>query len=186
VLRTARIALIPLGDEHFDHEVELDTDPEVMRYLGTGSARSLPEIEAAHRRRLAVAARTPGIGYWVGFADGRFVGWWSLAAPERPDQGPVEGQAELGYRLSSRYWRQGLGGEGAREMLRHGFDDLRLTRIFAETMAVNTASRATMTSIGMEYVRTYHPAWKHPIPGTECGEVEYAITGDRWRGRRAG
>jgi RimJ/RimL family protein N-acetyltransferase len=64
-----------------------------------------------------------------------FVGWWILEPPERADQRPVDGQAELGYRLLRRYWRRGLASEGAGELIRHGFEDLGLRRIFAGTMA---------------------------------------------------
>jgi hypothetical protein len=32
-LHTERITPVPLADEHFEWEVELDSDPEVMRYL---------------------------------------------------------------------------------------------------------------------------------------------------------
>src|SRR3954465_5654226 len=100
----------------------------------------------------------------------------SPGAPERPDQGPVAGKAELGYRLLRSHWRKGLASEAARELLRHGFEDLGLTRIFAETMAVNTASRATMAAIGMHHVRTFHMDGDEPLPGSELGEVEYEIT----------
>ncbi|HEX8768255.1 MAG TPA: GNAT family N-acetyltransferase [Jatrophihabitans sp.] len=177
-LRTRRLSLVPLAEEHLEHEVELDSDPEVMRYLGT--ARTRAEVERYHRHRLAVADLVPGLGFWAGFAGGQFVGWWILEPPQRADQGPVEGQAELGYRLLRRYWRQGLASEGARELLRHGFADLGLHRIFAETMAVNEASRATMASIGLRYVRTFFPDWDEPLPGAEHGEVEYAITRQQW------
>jgi RimJ/RimL family protein N-acetyltransferase len=177
--------LVPLADEHLEYEVELDSDPEVMRYLGDGRARTGTEVEVLHRRRIAVADRVPGLGFWVGFVGGAFVGWWILEPPERPDQGPVEGQAELGYRLLRRHWRKGLAGEGARELIRHGFDDLGLTRIFAETMAVNAASRATMAAAGLRYVRSFHLAWKEPLPGSELGEVEYAITRQQWSEARA-
>jgi hypothetical protein len=34
--RSARLRLVPLSDEHPEYEVELDADPEVMRYLGDG------------------------------------------------------------------------------------------------------------------------------------------------------
>ncbi|MEV4799162.1 GNAT family N-acetyltransferase [Nonomuraea sp. NPDC049421] len=183
-LRTDRIDLVPLADEHLEHEIELDSDPEVMRYL-TGRARTREEVEAAHRLRLETAGRVPGLGFWAGFVAGEFVGWWILEPPERADQGPVAGQAELGYRLLRRFWRQGLAGEGARELLRHGFEDLGLDRVFAETMAVNAASRATMASLGMTYVRTFHQDWDDPLPGGEQGEVEYAITRDQWLSHRA-
>ncbi|GAA3443806.1 GNAT family N-acetyltransferase [Planomonospora venezuelensis] len=184
-LRTGRIRLVPLSDEHLEHEVELDADPEVMRYLGNGRARTREEVEILHHRRLAVAGRVPGLGFWAGLVDGRFVGWWILEPPERTDQGPAEGQAELGYRLLRRHWRRGLASEGARELVRHGFEDLGLDRVFAETMAVNTASRATMAAIGMQYVRTFHLDWDEPIPGSELGDVEYAITRQEWLDHRA-
>lgn len=183
-LRTDRIRLVPLSDEHLEHEVELDGDPEVMRYIA-GRARTRDEVEVGHRQRIAVAGRVAGLGCWSGFVDGEFVGWWILEPPERADQGPVEGGAELGYRLMRRHWRKGFASEGARELIRHGFDDLGLIRIFAETMAVNTASRATMASVGLRYVRTFHLPWDDPLPGTEHGEVEYAITRRQWLDRRA-
>ncbi|MBA2699040.1 MAG: GNAT family N-acetyltransferase [Nocardioidaceae bacterium] len=179
-LRSARITLVPLSPEHLEREIELDSDPEVMRYLGNGKARTRQEVEGYHHRRLAAAERVTGLGFWTGYVDGHFVGWWILEPAERPDQGQVEGQAELGYRLLRRYWRQGLASEGARELIRHGFEDLGLSRIFAETMAVNAASRATMAALGMTYVRTFHLHWEEPIPGAEQGEVEYAITKDQW------
>ncbi|MET8389162.1 GNAT family N-acetyltransferase [Streptosporangium canum] len=183
-LRTGRILLVPLSDDHLDYEVELDSDPEVMRYL-TGRARTRAEVEAFHRQRLAVAGRVPGLGFWAGFVDGEFVGWWILQPPERADQGPADGQAELGYRLLRRHWRRGLASEGARELIRHGFDDLGLDRIFAETMTVNTASRATMAAVGMRYVRTFHLDWDDPILGSDLGEVEYTITRREWLSRQA-
>ncbi|TMR94879.1 GNAT family N-acetyltransferase [Nonomuraea basaltis] len=179
ILRTDRIKLFPLSDEHLEHEIELDADPEVMRYI-TGRARSREEVEVFHRQRLAAAGRVAGLGFWAGFVEGQFVGWWILEPPTRVGQGPIEGQAELGYRLLRRCWRQGLASEGARELVRHGFEDLRLTRVFAETMAVNTASRATMTAIGMQHVRTFHLDWEEPLPGSHLGEVEYAITREQW------
>jgi RimJ/RimL family protein N-acetyltransferase len=58
-----------------------------------------------------------------------------------------------------------------------------LPRIFAETMAVNVASRATMAAIGMQHVRTFERDFDEPLPGTEHGEVEYAITRKQWSGR---
>lgn len=179
-LRTDRIQLVPLSDEHLEYEIELDADPEVMRYLGNGRARTRKEVEILHRQRLAAANRVPGLGFWAGFVDGQFVGWWILEPPQRTDQGPVEGRAELGYRLLRRHWRQRLASEGARELIRHGFEDLGLTRIFAETMAVNTASRATMAAIGMQHVRTFHMDWDEPLPGSHLDEVEYAITRQQW------
>ena len=178
ILRTARLVLAPLADVHLPDEVALDADAEVMRFLGP--VRSAAEVARWHRERLAVARRSRGLGFWAGSVDGEFVGWWLLEPPSRADQGPVVGQAELGYRLARRFWRRGLASEGARELIRYGFADLGLSRIFAETMAVNVGSRATMAAVGMRHVRTLHLPWPDPLPGAQAGEVEYAITRDEW------
>jgi RimJ/RimL family protein N-acetyltransferase len=182
-LRTERLELVPLADDHLELEVELDSDPEVLRYL-YGRARTRMEVEQSHRRRISSAEEVPGLGFWVGFVRGAFVGWWILQPPNGPDQPKVQGEADLGYRLLRRCWRQGLASEGARELLRYGFDDLGLSRIFAQTMAVNVGSRAVMTSIGMTYVRGFTGDFDEPLPGSEEGEVEYAISRREWQSSR--
>jgi RimJ/RimL family protein N-acetyltransferase len=185
-LATDRLRLVPLADEHLDLEVELDSDPEVMRYL-TGRAQSRAEVEKSHRRRLAAARTVDGLGFWIGFADDVFVGWWILQPPNGADQPEVAGEADLGYRLLRRHWRRGYASEGARELLRYGFTEVGLDRIFAQTMAVNTASRATMRSAGLTFARQFMSLedYADPLPGTELGEVEYEITRVTWLSRRA-
>nr|WP_246215363.1 GNAT family N-acetyltransferase [Modestobacter muralis] len=171
--------LEPLSDAHREFEVALDGDPQVMRYLEP-RPRTRTEVLARHVERLAVAARAPGLGFWVGSVDGDPVGWWLLDVPGRPDQGPGEGQAELGYRLLPPWWRQGLATEGALELVRHAFADLGLRRVLAETMAVNAGSRAVLAAVGMRHVRTFHLEWQTPLAGAEHGEVEYELTREEW------
>src|SRR4051794_5369673 len=137
-----------------------------MRFL-TGQGRTRAQVMAAHQLRLATAEPVPGLGFWVGFVDNQFVGWWLLEPPGWAEQRPVEGQAELGYRLPRRFWRQGLASEGSRELLRHAFEDLGLHRVFAQTMAVNTGSRATMAAVGLQYVRTLAGDVDDGPPGSE-------------------
>lgn len=185
-LHTRRLRLVPLSDGHLELEVELDSDPEVMRYL-TGRALSRDEAEQAHRRHLAAAREISGLGFWVGFADDVWVGWWILQPPHGPDQPSVAGEADLGYRLLRRHWRRGYASEGARELIRYGFADMGLNRIFAQTMAVNTASRATMNAAGLTFARAFHSTepYDDPIPGAEQGEVEYEITRTTWKQHQA-
>src|SRR5581483_1911400 len=76
VLTTSRITLVPLADEHLEYEVELDADPEVMRYLGNGRPRLREEVVRLHASRIAVGSLVPGLGFWSGFVAGDFVGWW--------------------------------------------------------------------------------------------------------------
>lgn len=181
-LYTERLQLVPLSDAHLDLEIALDADPEVMRYL-TGRALSRAEVERAHQRRIAAAREVPGLGFWAGFAAGEFVGWWILQPPHGPNQPKVAGEADLGYRLMRRHWRRGYASEGARELIRYGFDDLGLNRIFAQTMAANTAARATMSAAGLSHVRAFISGpYDDLVPGAEQGEVEYEITADAWHG----
>jgi RimJ/RimL family protein N-acetyltransferase len=56
------------------------------------------------------------------------------------------------------------------------FADLGVERVWAETMAVNLASRRVMEKVGLRYVRTFHLEFDDPVEGTEFGEVEYALT----------
>ncbi len=125
--------------------------------------------------------KIPGLGFWVGFHAGEFVGFWMLQPPHGPDQRQVPGEADLGYRLLPRWWRQGLAREGARELLRYGFVEVGLNRIFGQTLAVNDPSRAVMASIGMTYVGAFPSASPEPlVAGSDRGEVEYEITRDQW------
>jgi RimJ/RimL family protein N-acetyltransferase len=75
---------------------------------------------------------------------------------------------------------QGFATEGSRSLIRKGFTDLDLHRIFGETMAVNLASRRVMEKVGMPLLRTFHKEWPDPIEGTECGEVECEINKADW------
>jgi len=184
-LHTDRLRLTPLSERHLDAEVALDADPQVMRFLGDGRPRSRPQVIERHRERLAVAAAHPGLGFWVGESEGDVVGWW-LLEPVLQEGVPRSGEVELGYRLFPRFWRRGLATEGSAALLRHAFTTLAVRRVMATTMAVNVASRATMSGLGLRYVRTFHEHHDVPIPGTEHGEVEYDITLEQWRARTTG
>jgi RimJ/RimL family protein N-acetyltransferase len=166
-----------------DALVALDADPEVMRYLtgGRPTPRAVVEREVLPRI-LREYARREGLGVFAADAreGGDFLGWFELRARE----GPAPTVAELGYRLRRPVWGQGLASEGARALVDHGFVACGLVRVVAETMAVNHASRRVMDKAGLRHVRTFHPSFDDPIPGTEHGEVEYALTRDAWlRGR---
>jgi RimJ/RimL family protein N-acetyltransferase len=140
----------------------------------TGQQRE--EVVATHARRPAAAQKVDGLGFWVGLVDDEFVGWWILQPAHGPDQPDDPGVADLGYRLRPRHWRKGLASEGARELVRYGFDEVGLDRIIAQTMTVNAGSRAVMERIGLNYVRTFPTSMTAPVEGVEKGEVEYEMT----------
>ncbi len=188
--------MVPLADRHLELEVRLDADPEVLRYLW-GRARSRPEVVASHAERMALGAKVDGLGYWMAFAsdgsgpgspppDDSFVGLMMLPPAHGPDQPDDPSVGELGYRLVRRSWRQGLASEASRALLRHAFGTVGLSRVIAQTMAVNAGSRGVMEAVGLRYVRTYYPAWDDPLPGSQLGEVEYEMTREMWQHRAGG
>ncbi|SCF12252.1 Protein N-acetyltransferase, RimJ/RimL family [Micromonospora coriariae] len=194
ILRTDRLLLVPLADRHLELEIQLDSDPEVLRYL-FGRARSRDEVLASHAQRMALARNVVGLGYWMAFGsgggardstsparedEGEFIGLLMLPPAHGPDQPDDPTVAELGYRLVRRHWRKGLASEASRALLRHAFDTVGQSRVIAQTMAVNAGSRGVMEAIGMRYVRTYFPTWDEPLPGADLGEVEYEMTRGMW------
>ena len=56
ILRTDRLLLVPLADRHLDLEVDLDSDPEVLRYI-SGRAHSAGEVAGDHAQRMDLARR---------------------------------------------------------------------------------------------------------------------------------
>jgi RimJ/RimL family protein N-acetyltransferase len=184
LLMTQRIRLVPMKPEHLPHLVELDSDPEVLKFI-LGRARSRQEV---HDFWGPVCAETDadavGLGWWIGVRreDDDFLGWWDLS-PEVPvSEQPT--RAEAGWRLARRHWRQGYATEGAAALLQHGFDTVGLRTVWAETMAVNQPSRSVMAKLGMRHIRTDHRSWDNPLPGAEQGEVVYEITRNEWLSRR--
>lgn len=183
ILHTERLELVPLSEEHLPFLVDLNSDPVVLRHLFT-RALTAAETEERMHTWLRSARETKALGKWIGYsAAGEAVGLYMFELPDNP---PRTDAAELGYRLPQRHWRQGYAKEGSLELLRHGFEDLGIDRVIAQTMAVNEASRATMTSVGMSFVRRFDQEWEEPLAGHADGEVEYEITREAWLTRRAG
>ena len=168
---SARLRFRRLVPSDVDRLDELDGEPDVMRYL-TGGVPTTPRRQAAILARILDEYDRDVAGRWLAHdaGTGQFVGWFGLDSDTSPPD-----ERELGYRLRSAAWGRGLATEGARALLEFGFGELGLRRIWAQTMAVNTRSRRVLSEAGLQHVRTLHPHFDEPIPGSEQGEVEYEI-----------
>lgn len=156
--------------------VELDSDPEVMRYLHSGST-TREEVETSTLPRiLGHYERHPDLGYWVAIARDteEFLGWFELG-PEGDG-----GEVELGYRLRRAAWGKGYATEGSRALLHKAFTELAVPKVFAETMSVNRGSRRVMEKVGLKFQETFYRDWPEPLPGSEHGEVRYAVDRADW------
>jgi len=153
--------------EDVDHLVALDSDPEVMRYLTGGEPTPRVAIERELLPRLIDEGARSTFGRWAAIErlTGDFVGWFAL---------DPKADLELGYRLRRSAWGKGYATEGSLVLIEYAFAS-GARRVYAETMAVNASSRRVLEKVGMRHVRTFHPHFDHPIPGTEHGEVEYEI-----------
>ena len=142
---TARLALWEIRQEHGHELHELDSDPRVMRYIGHGGVRTRDDVEATMRRLPRAYVLYPGLGTWRATrrADGDFVGWFAL----KYVPGTVE--VEVGYRLRHAAWGKGYATEGARELVRYGFDELGLYRIIGITHPDNVASQHVLEKAGL-------------------------------------
>ncbi|MGP4115334.1 GNAT family N-acetyltransferase [Streptomyces sp. 4N509B] len=185
-LETGRLVLRPFvdGDADVERLVALDGDPEVTRFLNGGKPTSREEVRTRTLPRLLHVH--PGLGtrgYWAAEEreTGAFLGWFEFR-PLAEDSAAV---VELGYRLRRAAWGRGYATEGSRALVDKGFTELGVERVTANTMAVNVRSRRVMEKAGLSFVRAYTGDWPEAIPGSEHGEVEYALTRAAWRRHRA-
>jgi RimJ/RimL family protein N-acetyltransferase len=58
-------------------------------------------------------------------------------------------EANIGYELSSQFWRKGMATEAAQAILRFGFEELGMHRIYATTLSENVGSAKVLAKLGM-------------------------------------
>jgi RimJ/RimL family protein N-acetyltransferase len=182
-LETQRLVLRRFSMNDVDNLVNLDADPDVMRFITGGVPTSRDEIEnEVLPAFLGYYERFEGYGFWavIEKGTGEFLGWFHF----RPRAGAAVGEVELGYRLRKSAWGKGYATEGSRALIRKGFTDFGVQRVVAQAMAVNQASRRVMEKAGLTLVRTFHADWPYPIEGDELGDVEYALDRAEWERRR--
>jgi RimJ/RimL family protein N-acetyltransferase len=179
LLETERLVLRRFTEADVDNLFDLDSDPDVMRFL-TGGKPTPREVirNETLPRLLRYYERFAGFGFWAAIekSTGEFLGWFHFL----PRKGSGPDEAELGYRLRKSAWGKGYGTEGSRALIRKGFTELGVRRVVAETMAVNIASRRVMEKAGLTLVRTFHQSWPERIEGAQRGDVEYALRKADW------
>ena len=183
ILTTSRLRLRQYTEADVDNLFKLNSDPEVMRYLGRPASREVlrDEIIPLH---LGVYQRFDRLGTWAAedVSTGEFLGWFHF----RAEDGDIT-NIHLGYRLRRAAWNRGYATEGSRALIRMGFTDLGVQRVYAHTMTVNAASRRVLEKCGLTLVHTtaYNGPDADVIDGAEHGEVEYALTKAEWEASAA-
>ncbi len=135
----------------------LNGDARVMEFMpglltAQASEALIGRIEGHFERR--------GFGLFAAeFREGgAFVGFIGLSVPAF--DAPFMPAVEIGWRLATEFWGRGLATEGAREVLRYGFEELGLSGVVSFATEANTRSRRVMEKLGM----THDPAddFEHP------------------------
>jgi len=159
ILETPRLAMRRFVADDLAALATLYSDAETRRYFPEGiltrveTAEELEWFRNGHPDDLR-------LGLWATIekSSDRFIGRCGLLP------WTIEGRAEveIAYLIARSHWRQGLGGEAAQALVRHGFDKLGLTRLIALIHPDNIASARTAQSAGLSFEREI------VLDGTPC------------------
>ena len=89
----------------------------------------------------------------------------------------------IGYGIAERHWGKGFATEAVREVLRYGFEELRMHRIAAWAFANNARSANVLTKCGF----TYEGADRSAVRWGDgwMDDARYGIIEDEWRAQNA-
>lgn len=135
----------------------MNADPLVMRYfLSTFSAEETDRMLENNRLHF----ERHGFGLWAVALAGtdEFGGYIGLNVPSF--EAPFTPCVEIGWRLSARFWNQGLATEGAAAVLRFAHLTLGIGEVVSFTSVHNLPSRRVMEKIGMN--RDIQGDFDHP------------------------
>ena len=155
-IETARLRLRSWRDADKAPFAAICADPKVMATLGPVMSRDesdallgrVDAIETAHGHTFWALERK---------ADAALIGWCGVV---RGNAGPVDGKAEIGWRLAHETWGHGFATEAAQASLDWLFAHLPDDAAWAITSTSNKRSRAVMERLGMRH----HPEldFDHP------------------------
>jgi len=159
-LETERLVLRPLSPDDLDDIASFVADPETMRYIGTGGARTREQARDSLEWMIETFERQ-GFGHFAveRKEDGAFVGraglnvWdpsdWSITRLDEAD-GPTE--IEVAYLFGREYWGQGYATEAATAIRDWALGELRFERLIALIYPDNVRSIGVARNLGMELV----------------------------------
>lgn len=159
-LKSERLLLRPVRETDLDVEVEMGTDPEVMKYIGELETREkIVQDMPKFVRRCAGGC----IGIWcvlersteekLGTAillplpiEEDDTNWDLVVGDELPDC-----EIEIGYMLKRSAWGRGYATEATKRLLKFAFEETPLEELVATIDPENTASRRVLEKCGLVY-----------------------------------
>lgn len=148
---TNRLILHERTPEDIDQCIELDCDPEVVKYIPEIAELIYGPEANKERHREFVRKRTEaiyptGMGYWTIESidtSREFIGWVMLIPIDN-----IGHDIEIGWRLKRSHWGKGYATEAAKIILHHAFDNVGLQNIVADIHYLNKGSIRVAEKIG--------------------------------------
>ena len=169
-LETERLILRPITLNDTDAIQSWASNPENIRYMSFG-----PNTEE-DTRNFITSFTAVGKDFAVVLKEsGKVIGTCGIS----PDSGDDTG--ELGWILHKDYWKQGYGTELGGELIRYGFEDLKLRRIYAPCAAVNYGSYRVMERNGMRREALHVKAFWARVDKEWIDKAVYAILADEYQ-----
>ncbi len=158
VLETERLILRELLPTDDVGMFELDSDPEVHKYLGNKPVSDIQEcrntIEMVRKQYIE-----NGIGRFamIEKSSGNFAGWTGLKYITQPINNQLNFY-EVGYRLIQKYWGKGYATESTIASLKYAFEELNIPEVYGITNVENIKSRMVLEKCGLKFIETF--VWK--------------------------
>lgn len=135
---------------------ELDSDPEVHKYLGNTPINSIEQAA----ERIQVFRRQyaeDGIGRWaiIEKSSNEFIGWTGFKLV-REERNNLTDFYDLGFRLLRKFWGKGYATESALASLEYGFHKLNFDKVYAMAHIDNAGSNNVLKKSGFKFVETFY------------------------------
>jgi len=156
-IETERLILRELRITDLDGMFELDSDPEVHKYLGNKPVQTKEESKKILESVLNQYEER-GIGRWAAIekSSGDFIGWSGLRLNTKYNMNGFTRYYDVGYRLIKRYWCKGYATESGKTAVDYAFNVLKLPELFATTEIENQASHNALLKIGLTYIEDFY------------------------------
>ena len=115
--------------------------------------------------------------------ENRPIGTVELKLNGHTDMTEWDDECELGYWLAKPFWGQGIMTEAAAELIRYGFEDLGMRRIWCGYYEGNTKSRRVQEKLGFRYQWTTKDVDVPLMHEKRTGHVN-SLTRDEWVWKR--
>ena len=178
-LATERLLLRPYRDDDLEPLLEMFGDPDVSRYLLWAPMDRDAATKLLERRLGQTRIEKEGDGILLAVAEAasdRFAGEVMLTLTSE-----VSRQGEIGWSVHPAAQGRGYATESSREMLRLGFEELGLHRIWADSDPRNAASIRVMEKLGMRREADHVDAMF--LKAEWVGSTVFAMLESEWRSR---